>query len=185
MSYIIIIVITIIIVIITIIIVIIYVNIIIITTNDLCSATCLDLCMSRSSYCKTKWSFWLDSVLAWCCCWCAKCVLYYVSCSEGVFLGLCFAFSFVWLLCCQLGYWWWCGCGLGVGSMYWGYRFLCFRLLWGATGPVCCVLCHVYCYTAYTRHITNSITTVQSATKNLITYYSNLNMTYRGLNMLH
>ena len=31
------------------------------------------------------------------------CVLCYVACSDGVFLGLCFAFSFVFLLCCQFG----------------------------------------------------------------------------------
>jgi len=80
--------------------------------------------------------------------------------------------------------------------------FLCFCLLRVAAGPVCCILCHVYCNPVHTRHITktplnrqhnpvhkwhisNSIRPVHSATKNLITYYSNLNMTYRALNMLH
>jgi hypothetical protein len=36
----------------------------------------------------------------------------------------------------------------------------------------------------YTHHITNSIMQVQFATKNLITFYSNLKITYTGLNML-
>jgi hypothetical protein len=86
--------------------------------------------------------------------------------------------------------------------------FLCFCLLWGAAGPLCCILCHVYRNTVHTQHITkpplkkqhNTVHTqhitkppwtnniihythtahhqqyqpVQSATKNLIMFYSNL-----------